>query len=109
MLDVEPTRIPNLIMAYMARGLSADEIADVLGIPVRSVLRVIWASGDDRIESNPMQGEDPTPEVIRLRCLAIQEEWTDEDRLKRQVAKPVPMTVPECSLLCAERDPFTPR
>ncbi len=47
---------------------------------------------------------DPTPEEIRERCLAIQAEWTEDERRKRIVGSERPTwTVPQAARPEAER------
>lgn len=71
-------------------GLETQEICDALGVGRYKLLRLANKYGLPRRPANEKgvnmpRVDDPTPQEIHERCMAVQANWTDAEREKRLV------------------------
>jgi hypothetical protein len=70
------------------QGVPLAEIASVLGYSFSTLAKLRMMYGLQKRYGADDDEAPPTPEVIRLRCLAQQTNWTPTDRKLRWVGEP---------------------
>ena len=74
------------IRSWRVKGYSLERIASACGSTTSAIshrIQLIWQAEQQRSEA----WGDPGPEQIKAACEEIQREWSEKERLKRQVGR----------------------
>lgn len=75
------------IRSWRLRGYSLERIASACGSTTSEISRRIQRIWQEQYRPEPDGWGDPRPEQIRQLCEEIQREWSEKERLKRQVGR----------------------